>query len=144
MVSRDDFDRANRRAERLVSAFPKAISARYDRRLGRIVIQLSSGLDLAFSPQNAPGLENAIPSQLRKIEVSPSGLGIHFPELDADLYLPALLQGFLGSKKWMATALGAAGGKSRSAAKASAARRNGKLGGRPATGRKLRTSSLNR
>jgi len=76
-------------------------------------------------------LENAKPSQLDDIEISPSGFGIHFPKLDADLYLPALLEGFLGSKKWMAARLGAVGGRSRSAAKASASRINGMRGGRP-------------
>jgi hypothetical protein len=35
------------------------------------------------------------------IEISPSGLGLNFPALDADLYVPALLQGLLGSQAWM-------------------------------------------
>jgi hypothetical protein len=84
-----------------------------------------------FSPKNAQGLEHATPTQLAAIEISPSGYGIHFPKLDADLYLPALLEGFLGSRKWMAARLGAAGGSSRSKPKAAAARANGTLGGRP-------------
>jgi hypothetical protein len=142
MAWRDKFIQANQRAKILRSAFPKAVAARYDRGADRVVIQLSSGLEVAFLPQNAQGLENAKPSQLRKIDISPSGFGIHFPELDADIYLPALLQGFLGSRKWMAAHLGAAGGKSRSAAKTSAARRNGKLGGRPAEIRKRKSSSV--
>jgi len=41
------------------------------------------------------------------------------------------LEGFLGSKRWMAAQLGKAGGQTRSKAKAAAARSNGKLGGRP-------------
>ena len=69
--------------------------------------------------------------RLELIEISPSGYGIHFPKLYADLYLPALLEGFLGSRKWMVARLGAQGGKSRTTAKASAARANGALGGRP-------------
>ena len=64
-------------------------------------------------------------------EISPSGLGIHFPRLDADLYIPALLEGFLGSKRWMASQMGKVGGKVSSDAKTAAARKNGKLGGRP-------------
>jgi hypothetical protein len=131
MISRDEFERANRRAANLQSAMPVATAARYDRRLGRVVIRLNSGLDIAFSPRHAQGLENATAAQLSEIEISPSGFGIFFPRLDVDIYLPALLQGFLGSRAWMAARLGAVGGKSRSAAKLSAARRNGKLGGRP-------------
>ncbi|KAF0101588.1 MAG: hypothetical protein FD187_1860 [bacterium] len=74
-----------------------ATSARYDRRIGRVVIALSSGLEIAFRPHDAQGLERARPGQLKAIEISSSGLGIHFPDLDANLYLPVLLEGFLGS-----------------------------------------------
>jgi len=76
-------------------------------------------------------LETAKPSQLNEIEITPSGFGIHFPKLDADLYVPGLLEGFLGSKRWMASRLGQAGGQSRSSAKRAASRANGRLGGRP-------------
>jgi hypothetical protein len=76
-------------------------------------------------------LQDATASQLEKIEITPSGFGIHFPKLDADLHVLGLLEGFLGSKKWMAARLGQIGGKSRSRAKRAASRSNGKLGGRP-------------
>jgi uncharacterized protein DUF2442 len=131
MESHNNFKLANKRAEDLQASIPHAISAHYDRKNGRVVIRLSSNLDVSFSPNDAQGLEKATPSQLHEIEISPSGLGIHFPKLDADLYLPAILQGFLGSRKWMASRLGQVGGKSRSAAKRKASRANGKLGGRP-------------
>jgi len=123
--------RANARGEALQKSGPTAESARYDRRIGRVVVRLSTGLDVAFSPHDAQGLEAAKPADLARIEISPSGLGLHFPKLDADLYLPALLEGFLGSKRWAAARLGAQGGKATSKAKAAASRENGKLGGRP-------------
>jgi hypothetical protein len=141
MVSHKDFDRANRRGKNLRSASPLAVAAHYDRRLDRVVVRLSSGLDVAFSPHDAQGLKNAKASQLDKIEISPSGFGLYFPKLDADIYLPALLQGFFGSRKWMAARLGAVGGKSRSAAKAAAAQRNGTFGGRPRKFRELQRRS---
>jgi hypothetical protein len=131
MEQRNDIEQANRKGRALRASNPHAVSVRYDRRIGRIVIHLSTGLDVAFSPRNAQGLEDATAADLNDIEISPSGLGIHFPKLDADLYLPALLEGFLGSRKWMASRLGAMGGKSKSPAKAAAARRNGQSGGRP-------------
>ena len=111
--------------------FPQAVSAHYDGASGRVVVDLSSKLTVSFSPRDAQGLENAKPSELEEIEISPSGFGIHFPKLDADLYVPGLLEGFLGSKKWMAARLGEGGGKSRSRAKKAASRANGRLGGRP-------------
>jgi len=131
MGSRDSFKSANRRARDLRAAVPRAVSAHYDRDTGRVVIRLSSKLDVTFLPHDAEGLEHAKPSQLEEIEISPSGFGIHFPKLDADIYVPGLLEGFLGSRKWMASTLGHVGGSSRSAAKKAAARANGKLGGRP-------------
>jgi hypothetical protein len=66
-------------------------------------------------------------------------LGLHFPTLDADLYLPSLLEGFLGSRRWMAAQLGKAGGSVTSSAKTAAARANGKRGGRP---RKVRMADV--
>jgi len=130
-MATDNFERANQHARDLQAGIPRAVSAYYDPKSGHVVINLSSKLTLGFSPQDAQGLENAKPSQLEKIEISPSGLGIHFPKLDADLYLPGLLDGFLGSKKWMAARLGRIGGRSRSKAKRAASKANGKLGGRP-------------
>ncbi|MGD0777782.1 MAG: DUF2442 domain-containing protein, partial [Candidatus Solibacter sp.] len=83
------------------------------------------------SPSDVEGLEDANAAQLSEIEISPSGFGIHFPAVDADLYVPGLLEGILGSKTWMAARLGQIGGQSRSRAKKAASRANGKLGGRP-------------
>lgn len=131
MVKLDEFRTATRRAAKRRASEPVAVAARYDRRRDRIVVSLDTGLELAFPPRIAQGLESAAPSDLIDIEISPSGFGIHFPRLDAQLYLPALLLGVFGSKSWMAAQLGAAGGTTRSAAKTAAARRNGRRGGRP-------------
>lgn len=131
MATNNDIRLANIRGKDLHAAIPHAINARYDRGTGRVVITLSSRVDLSFSPRDAQGLGHAKPSQLDAIEISPSGFGIHFPKLDADLYLPSLLEGMLGSRRWMAAKLGRAGGRSTSLAKKAAARANGRLGGRP-------------
>lgn len=131
MKSNDSFEQANRRASKLQAAAPRAVSAHYEPKTGRIVIDLSCRLIVSFAPEDAQGLENARPSQLKEIEISPSGFGLHFPALDADLYVPALLEGFLGSKSWMASRLGQLGGQATSNAKQAASRVNGKLGGRP-------------
>ena len=112
-VSKNEFEAANARSAARLRKAPCATSVHYERKRDRVVIGLNTGIEVAFRPRDAQGLEHAKPDQLDRIEISPSGLGIHFPKLDADIYLPALLEGFLGSKRW------------------TAARRNGKLGGRP-------------
>jgi hypothetical protein len=79
------------------AAFPAAVSVHYDRRVARVVIVLASGLELAFSPKQAQGLELARPADLADAEISPSGMGIYFPHLDVDLYIPSMREGFFGS-----------------------------------------------
>ncbi len=128
---KDEIEAANKRATARLAKTPTAIRARYNRRIGCLIIDLSTGFSIAFKPHKAQGLEDARPEQLTKIEISPSGLSIHFPDLDADLYLPGLLEGVFGSRKWMASQLGKTGGRSTSAAKTAASRSNGKRGGRP-------------
>lgn len=131
MTLREEFEQANRRGKVLQAHLPKVVSAHYDPKTRRIVIGLSSRLIVTISPDDVEGLEHARASELRKIEISPSGFGVYFPAIDADIYVPALLDGFLGSKAWMASRLGRLGGQSKSAAKKAASRANGKLGGRP-------------
>lgn len=108
-----------------------AVAARYDRRRARVVVSLNTGVEITFPPGLAEGLAGAMPKDLAEVEITPSGLGLHWPKLDADLYVPGLLAGAFGGKQWMAAQLGAAGGSARSKAKTVAARANGRLGGRP-------------
>ena len=44
------------------------------------VMALSTGLEIGFGPHDAQGLEGARPGKLAVIEISPSGLGLHFPQ----------------------------------------------------------------
>lgn len=114
-----------------VQAQPHAVSARYDRAASRIVVTLSNGLDLGVPVRLAQGLAGAKGSDLAVIEITPTGLGLHWPGLDADLYLPSLLQGLFGTRRWMAGVLGKAGGSVMSSAKKAAGRVNGGRCGRP-------------
>jgi len=129
-VTEREFEDAKTRMAELRDA-GHAISARYDRRASRIVVMLNTGVQLAFPTRLAEGLADARPESLAEIEISPAGLSLHWPQLDADVYVPALLQGVFGSRNWMAQQLGANGGRARTEAKAAAARANGLKGGRP-------------
>lgn len=115
----------------------KAAEARGKARLegprgrNRIIVKLTTDIELGFAASTVEGLQNATIEDLKAVEVEAFGLGMHFPTIDADLYVPALLEGILGSKRWMAARLATAGGRSRTSAKTAASRENGKLGGRP-------------
>ena len=129
-VTEQEFHRAGARAKKEREAF-HVRSARYDRRRRRVTVQLNTGVEMTFPAALAEGLAGASTEDLAQIEFSPTGLGLHWPRLDADLYVPALLEGIFGSRSWMAAQIGAAGGRARSVAKTAAARENGRKGGRP-------------
>ena len=120
--------KAEELGHRLLAHSPLATAARYAS--GRIHVELNNGCAFEFPVEQAQGLVGAKAADLRVIEIQGAGLGLHWPKLDADLYVPHLVKGALGTKLWMAE-IGASGGRAVSASKAIAARTNGKLGGRP-------------
>ena len=130
-VTGTDIRKAEKRHKARLKSTPQAKSAHYDRRRDRVVVMLGNALELAFPPEVAEGLAGAKAEDLNRIEITPTGLGLHWPRLDADLYLPALLEGVFGTRRFMAASMGKAGGKATTASKQAAARANGKLGGRP-------------
>jgi hypothetical protein len=67
---------------------PRAKSAHYDAGRDRVVIRLTTGIEIGFAPRQAEGLEHAKAEDLAEIEITPTGQGVHFPKLDADLYTP--------------------------------------------------------
>ncbi|MEQ1708831.1 MAG: DUF2442 domain-containing protein [Terricaulis sp.] len=131
MITDKDIERANRRGQARKAKYPAALAVRYDDATNKVVVSLANGVDISFPPSAAQGLEDATPSQLQDVEVTGAGAGVYFPKLDADLYVPGLIEGVMGTRKWMASRLGAAGGAVRTPEKSAASRENGKLGGRP-------------
>ena len=127
-ITKAEFDAARDQGNALRRAGPLASAVRY--RAGFVRVTLNNGCAFEFPVSHAQGLSGAPAAKLSKVEVTAGGLGLYWPELDADLYVPTLLGGVLGTSKWMA-ALGSVGGKSTSAAKRLAAAANGKRGGRP-------------
>lgn len=122
---------------RLLARGPLATAVRYES--GRIHVELSNGCAFEFPVQQAQGLAGAKVADLRVVEIQASGLGLHWPRLDADLYVPTLIKGVLGTKLWMAE-IGASGGRAATESKVIAARANGKLGGRPKKGKELQAA----
>jgi len=106
---------------------PRASKARYDRSLGRVIVDLTNGCTFAFPPRLAQGLEAATDDQLVNIQILGAGYGLHWEALDTDLSIPGLLAGIFGTQAYMARRAG----QTKSPGKAAAARANGAKGGRP-------------
>jgi hypothetical protein len=88
----DPFDQeiANQRAAERLAREPHAIAARYDAWRRLMVITLTTGEDVRFALDQIRRLASAAAADLAEIEISPSGYGLHFPRLNADVWLPAL------------------------------------------------------
>lgn len=129
-ISEEDFVAATVRTEEVRRA-GFVVSARHDASRGSLVLDLSTGVQLVVPVSLVEGLADAAEADLAEIEITPTGLGLHWPRLDTDVSVPGLLQGVFGSRRWMAAQLGATGGQASTAAKIAAARENGRKGGRP-------------
>jgi hypothetical protein len=98
--------------------------------LNLLIVGLSNGRRLVLPVEDVQGLSKATQEQIQNYELLGGGTGISFPELDVDLYVPALIEGVYGNRRWMAQ-LGKKGGAAKSEAKRRAAQANGAKGGRP-------------
>ena len=122
---------AEARGQAMLETEPRAANAFYSRKTGRVMVELVNGCAYAFPPGLVQDLSEAGPDDLERVEVEGMGLNLHWSGLDVDLYVPALVAGVFGTRDWMTTALARQAGRATSSAKAAAARKNGRKGGRP-------------
>lgn len=125
-----NFRRASRKGESRLASEPRAVRARYDARKSRLVVELSNGVVLMLPPALLQGLGGASALQLSRVEITPLGGGLRWEALDVDLRVAGLASGIFGSRAWMSELARQAGSRT-SKRKATAARENGKKGGRP-------------
>jgi hypothetical protein len=125
----EEIDAAIARAASLADE-PRATSIAYRPGLDVFVVMLSNGERMVLQRELLQGLQDGTKRQLANVEITPQGSGLHWPDLDVDLYVPSLLRHIYGTKQWMSK-IGRLGGAARTPAKAEASRVNGSLGGRP-------------
>ncbi|CAN5518496.1 DUF2442 domain-containing protein [soil metagenome] len=109
---------------------PRAIHVDYRPGLDLLILKMSDGHRLCLPREDLEGLQNASKQDVAQVEILGGGTGLHWPSLDVDLYVPALLHHIYGTRRWMAQ-LGRRGGTAKSIPKAAAAKANGLKGGRP-------------
>ena len=127
----DQLKRAETRGDHALETEPRAIKAQYDAKVGRIVVDLANGCAYAFPTERVQELRGASADELADVAVDGAGLNLHWPQLDVDLYVPALVSGIFGTRAWMSGELARIAGRTKSPTKAAAARANGAKGGRP-------------
>ena len=120
---------AEARGRALLEHEPRARSAHYDARSGRIIVELTNDASFAFPARPVQGLEDTSNEALVRVEVLGVGLALHWEALDVDVSVPELLAGLFGTRAWMDRGRAAHAGAGRSPAKAAAARRNGMKAG---------------
>ncbi|SDR62484.1 Protein of unknown function [Rhizobiales bacterium GAS191] len=122
---------AETRGRKMLVSEPRASAAHYDLSTGRVVVDLVNGCTYAFPAQLVQDLRGAGHDELAAVEVDGVGFNLHWPALDVDLNVPALVSGIFGTRAFMARELARVAGQATSPAKAAAARQNGAKGGRP-------------
>jgi hypothetical protein len=111
---------------------PRASLAFYDEQNARLVIHFLNGAIFSLPTNSIEELASLDTEVLAEVTLTPSGKGLRWDAPDIDLSITGLLLGIFGSSSWMAS-LGHLGGKAKTDKKATAARENGKKGGRPRT-----------
>ena len=130
-LTQAQFKRAEARGRQLLETEPHAVGASYDATAGRLVVELADGCAYAFPAERVQELRGASAADLAEVEVDGAGFNLHWPKLDVDLYVPALVSGIFGTRAYMAGELARIAGRTTSPTKAAAARANGVKGGRP-------------
>ncbi|ATU91499.1 DUF2442 domain-containing protein [Phyllobacterium zundukense] len=125
------FDLAETKGQELLLTGPRASHGHLDPVTRRVVIDLVNGCSYAFPVQFVQDLKDATEENLADIHVDGVGFNLHWPKLEVDLYVPALVAGIFGTRAWMTSELARIAGKVSSPAKSAAARANGAKGGRP-------------
>lgn len=108
----------------------RALRAFFDRSSGRIMMELSNGAVFGFLPSRIPAIARLSNAELADVTVTPGGSGLEWEALDIQLSVAGIIIDALDPKS-ARSELARIAGKSRSSAKAAAARVNGKKGGRP-------------
>ena len=125
-----NFARASRAGKRAAKTEARASSAVYRDKEHALRIGLTNGVTIALPVRLIPELRSAARRDVRAVEILGRGSGLHWESLDVDLSISGLLSSLFPGPEWLAE-LGRVGGQKSSAAKAAAARRNGRKGGRP-------------
>ena len=125
------FEAAEARGRAVLETEHRATAARYNRKTGRVTVDLVNGCTYIFPSHLVQDFSEASPDELAEVEVDCVGFNLHWPKLDADVYVPTLVAGVFGTKDWMRKVMARQAGRTNSPTTTAAVRANGAKGGRP-------------
>lgn len=131
------YRKATKRGAEKLARLPKAVSACYDGKSKRIVLEMQNGVMLLVPVHLIQGLQTGDEKALSDFDLVMQGSQIHWHDLDVQFYIEDLLKGVFGTPEWMKSfrknqAETARKGVSRkSEAKADSSRENEEKRGRP-------------
>lgn len=118
------------RGQEQLQTEPQVRQVTYDQQKEQLVIELKNGATMLLPRHLLQGLQEASPDEMAAVQVGPRGASLHWEKLDVSFTVAGLIAGSFGTQRWMQE-IGRRGGRATSTAKATAARLNGKKGGRP-------------
>ena len=97
-----ELDAALARARKFAKYDRRVVKAIYSKSTDRLRVVLDDGAVYSLPRTLIQGLGGAQERDLNRIQILGEGTGLLWPILDVAHYVPALLEGVYGSKKWMA------------------------------------------
>lgn len=130
VITEADLARAVEAGEHRMAAEFRAADVRFNETRNVIELTMIDGWGLFFRYTDIEEFRDVSPEDMKKLEISPAGMGLELDALDIHVSIHGLVTAFI-SPHLMAKSLGRRGGETKSPAKKQSARKNGKKGGRP-------------
>ena len=122
---------AESKGREMLATEPRALAAYFDGNDRRVVIELLNGCVYIVPAALIQDLQGASDEALADIVVDSLGFNLHWPALDVDLDVPALVSGIFGTREWMTRELARRAGQGGPPRKSAEAGVNGARSARP-------------
>ncbi|MGI8787506.1 MAG: DUF2442 domain-containing protein [Pyrinomonadaceae bacterium] len=96
------YEEATRRGEEEFIRAPKAVSAKFDPKTKRLIVEMRYGVTFIIPTELVQGLRGASDKDLAEVELWLEGVYLHWEKLDTDFKVSSLMKGIFGTPKWMA------------------------------------------
>lgn len=90
-ITDTELEEADRQGKEMRNNIPWALAAKYEPAIKRILVPLSSGIELSLSVDSYEFLKNASDDQRSEIEICAGGYELFFSKLDDGVWLPNYL-----------------------------------------------------